>query len=188
MNLPNLLTLFRLFLIPLYVSVFVSNKDMHLLAAFIFVLASATDVLDGYLARKLNLSTKVGQLLDPLADKCMQIAVIITLFSAGLVPVWFIALLIAKEVIMILGGIFLYSKKTYVKSNAAGKINTVFLFLVMTLLLVFPTIDAFMKNILLGLSTALALYTGATYIYVYFVQNQQFKIYTLLHNKKGEPR
>lgn len=185
MNIPNLLTLFRLLLVPLFIVVFHGEQDMRLFAALIFVLASITDVADGYLARKLNMTTRWGQLMDPLADKCMQLAVIISLFTAKLVPVWFIVLLIAKEIMMIVGGAFLYSQKTYVKANMAGKINTVFLFLVMTLLLLLPSMQMVVKNVLLGISAVLTLLAGVTYLYLYFVQNQCFKKYTSV-DRKGE--
>ena len=78
MNLPNILTLFRLVLVPLYAVVFCKETQAHVASALIFWAASATDVLDGYLARKLHMTTKLGQVLDPLADKCMQLAVVIT--------------------------------------------------------------------------------------------------------------
>lgn len=184
MNLPNLLTIFRLVLVPVYVAVFCAEPQAHVASALIFWLAGATDVLDGYLARRLNLTTRVGQVLDPLADKCMQLAVIITLFFDKLLPVWFIGLLVAKELIMIVGGVFLYIRKTYVKSNVFGKLNTVFLFLVMSLVLFIPSMNGTVKNILLGISALLALLAGATYLYLYFVQNQQFKTY--VHSKGKE--
>lgn len=185
MNIPNLLTLFRLLLVPLFVIVFHCETEARWFAALIFVLASLTDVADGYLARRLNMTTRWGQLMDPLADKCMQLAVIISLFSARLVPVWFIVLLIAKEVIMIVGGVFLYSRKTYVKANKAGKLNTVFLFVVMTLLLLVPSMNFVLKNILLGLSAVMALLAGTTYLYSYFVHNHRFRKYTA-GSRKGE--
>ncbi len=185
MNLPNILTLFRLVLVPLYAIVFACEKEGHLLAALIFVLASLTDVADGYIARKYNLITRWGQLMDPLADKCMQLAVIISLFTAKLVPGWFIVLLICKEALMIVASAFLYSKKTYVKANRAGKISTVVLFLVMTLLLFFPEINKMFINVLLGVSATLSILAGTTYCYMYFVQNKRFKKYAS-GNRKGE--
>ncbi len=185
MNLPNLLTVFRLVLVPVYVAVFYAEPQAHVAAALIFWVASATDVLDGYLARRLHLTTKVGQVLDPLADKCMQLAVIITLFFDRLLPVWFIGLLVAKELIMIVGGIFLYTRKTYVQSNIFGKLNTVFLFLVMSLVLLMPSMHTTVKNILLGISALLALLAGVTYLYLYFVRNQRFKTYVSGKRKDG---
>ncbi len=185
MNVPNILTLLRLFMVPIFVVVFACEKETHLFAALIFVLASLTDVADGYIARRWNLTTRWGQLMDPLADKLMQLAVIISLFTAKLVPGWFIVLLVFKEVVMIIGSAFLYSQKTYVKANRAGKINTAFLFLVMTLLLFFPTMHFVLKHVLLGISALLALLAGMTYLYLYFVHNKRFKQYTV-GDRKGE--
>ena len=185
MNLPNILTLIRMVLVPVFVFVFYKEEGMRGYSALIFIIASLTDVLDGYLARKLNASTRWGQLMDPLADKCMQLAVILTLFSVELVPFWFIGILVFKELMLICGSIFLYSKKTYVKANHTGKLNTVFLFLVMTLLLLYPSMNVTIKNILMGISAILTLVAGITYLYLYFVQDQSFKQYTS-KKKKGE--
>ncbi len=185
MNIPNVLTMIRLLLVPLYVVIFLAETGAHGFSALIFLVASATDVLDGYLARKLNMSTRWGQLMDPLADKCMQLAVILTLFSAKLVPGWFLGILVAKEVIMIVGGVFLYSKKTYVKANHVGKLNTVVLFLVMTLLLLIPSMNVLVKNMFLGCSAVLALLAASSYLYLYFVHNQRFRKYAP-GNRKGE--
>lgn len=185
MNIPNILTTIRLFMVPLYVLVFALEKGSHECAALIFLLASITDVADGYIARKYNLSTRWGQVMDPLADKCMQIAVIISLFSAGLVPAWFIILLIVKELLMICVSAFLYSKKTYVKANRAGKINTVLMFLIMILLLLCPTVNETLKLILLSISALFSVLTGSVYIYMYFVQDKRFKKYTS-RGRKGE--
>ena len=184
MNIPNILTLFRLCLVPLFVVVFHSEQNMHVFATLIFLLASASDVADGYIARKYNLTTRWGQLMDPLADKCMQLAVIVSLFIAGQLPVWFIVILIAKELLMIGGGAFLYSKKTYVKANLIGKINTVVLFLVMTLFLLIPDMSKALQTVLLLISAAFALLAGSGYLYLYFVHNKRFRKYTG-RNKEG---
>lgn len=183
-NIPNILTLFRLCLVPLFIVVFHSEEGMHWFAAFIFVLASLTDVADGYIARKLNIITRWGQLMDPLADKCMQLAVIVSLFIAGQLPFWYLMLLVVKEVMMIVGSAFLYSKKTYVKAHFAGKMNTVILFLIMTLLLLVPDMPDALINILIGFSAALTLLAAVSYLYLYFVQDKQFKQYT--PDRKGE--
>ncbi len=185
MNIPNILTLIRLFMVPLFVVVFHNEEGIRTFSMLIFVLASATDVLDGYIARKYNMSTRWGQLMDPLADKCMQLAVILSLFYVGQVPGWFLVILVAKELIMIMGSAFLYSKKTYVKANVFGKLNTVFLFLVMTLLLLIPDLNWVLKTMLLGISATLAVLAGVTYSYLYFLQNKKFKQYAP-KSEKGE--
>ena len=76
MNIPNLLSIFRLALIPVFaVVIFSPIPNSALWACLIFLLSGATDVLDGYIARKYNMITNVGKVLDPLADKLMQITV-----------------------------------------------------------------------------------------------------------------
>ncbi len=178
---PNILTTIRLFLVPLFVAVFFSEHEMHTFAALIFLIASATDVADGYIARRFNITSRWGQLMDPLADKCMQLAVLVSLFIAGQVPVWFLVILACKELMMVAGSIFLYSRKTYVKANIFGKANTVFVFLVMTLFLLMPNMSVEMKNALLGASALLTLLAFVNYTYLYFVQDKGYK-----KNKEGE--
>ena len=102
MNIPNMLSILRLFLVPVFILVFLFEGDQKTIAAIVFIIASITDVLDGYIARKYNMSTKTGQLLDPLADKLMQIAVVVSLLCAKMVPLWFVLVLASKELLMIL--------------------------------------------------------------------------------------
>ena len=111
MNIPNALTGLRFLMIPLYCWVFSIEPEAKFWSAAIFVLASLTDVLDGYIARKYDMTTKWGQLMDPLADKLMQIAVIITMVLAGIVPNWFVMVLVIKECLFIFGSICLYTEK-----------------------------------------------------------------------------
>ncbi|GAA3412841.1 CDP-alcohol phosphatidyltransferase family protein [Paenibacillus hodogayensis] len=124
MNLPNLLTLSRFGLIPIYVVFFTTN---HLKTAFlIVVLAGATDVLDGYLARKRGQITQVGIMLDPLADKCMMLTVIISLLVSGMIP-WLLAVaMFIRDVGMIAGSAFFHFRgKRTVPANSMGKLTTV---------------------------------------------------------------
>jgi cardiolipin synthase len=123
-NLPNLLTLSRFGLIPIYVVFFTSNQ---LKTAFlIVVLAGVTDVLDGYLARKRGQITQVGAMLDPLADKCMTLTVIISLLVSGMIP-WMAAVaMFIREAGMIVGSAFFHFRgKQTVPANSLGKLTTV---------------------------------------------------------------
>lgn len=87
-NIPNLLTLFRLFLIPVFILCFYSGlENARFWAAFVFWLAAITDALDGYLARKLQQSTPFGAFLDPVADKVM-VAVALILIAVDSVSLW----------------------------------------------------------------------------------------------------
>ncbi len=173
MNIPNILTIFRLCLIPVYIAVFASSGESKNSAAIIFIAASITDVLDGYIARKFNMSTKVGQLLDPLADKLMQLTVVISLLIADILPLWFVVILAIKECLMIAGGALLYSQKKYVKSNIFGKLNTVILFLAMVIMFYVHTSNLISTTVL-GVSAVFNLITICTYYYIYFTKQDKF--------------
>lgn len=177
MNIANILTCFRFVLIPVFVLTFRSEGDYKIWSAVIFIVASATDVLDGYLARKYDLVTNFGKLMDPLADKLMQITVLICLLIADIVPLWFILVLAAKELLLIAGSAFLYVKKTVVQSNIFGKLNTVFLFAAIILLLFFTNMNAGFKYVLLGICIALSVFAMCCYAYSYFLQSKKFKTY-----------
>jgi len=128
MNLPNTLTTVRFLLIPLFVGVFFSSLEKNLLySVIIFILAGVTDVLDGYIARKYDAITKWGQAMDPLADKLMQLTVLVCFTLKRLIPLWVITIYAIKEILMILGGIILYTRKDklVVPANSYGKIATV---------------------------------------------------------------
>jgi len=106
MNLPNSLTIARIFLVPVLVSVLLTNFEgrlilgwpVELVAAAIFGLASLTDWLDGYLARRRNQVTSLGQILDPLADKLLISATLISLVQLDLASAWMVAVIIGREI------------------------------------------------------------------------------------------
>ena len=121
LNVPNALTILRLVLIPVVCYLIAVGRMMPALALFVF--ASITDVVDGYIARKHNLITDFGKLMDPLADKFMVMAVMVSLAIKGIAPLAAIAVLIAKELLMLLGGLLLYTKKDFVVySKPVGKV------------------------------------------------------------------
>lgn len=98
MNLPNALTALRIFLVPLLVVVLLTRAEHHVfLGAAIFGLAALTDYLDGYLARRRNQVTRVGILLDPLADKLLTAAAFLSLVELGAVPAWMVMIILGRE-------------------------------------------------------------------------------------------
>src|SRR5688572_8480433 len=105
MNLPNSLTIARIFLVPVLVSVLLTKFEgrlvlglpVELVGAAIFGLASLTDWLDGYLARRRGQITWVGQVLDPIADKLLISATLISLVQLELAPAWMVAVIIGRE-------------------------------------------------------------------------------------------
>jgi CDP-diacylglycerol---glycerol-3-phosphate 3-phosphatidyltransferase len=96
MNLPNGLTLMRIFLVPLLVAVLLTKYNV-LIAAFIFLAASLTDLLDGYFARKRGQITTLGILLDPVADKLLISSAFISLVQLQVVPAWMVVIIIGRE-------------------------------------------------------------------------------------------
>src|SRR5882762_9267054 len=108
MNLPNLLTLLRIFFVPLLVAALLAEDpgswwrslipmSHDLFALGIFLVAAATDLIDGYLARRWGQITTVGTLLDPIADKLLISAALVSLVQIHLVPAWMVVLIIGRE-------------------------------------------------------------------------------------------
>lgn len=98
LNLPNALTLFRIFLVPFLVVVLLTKfEGREIVALAIFLTATATDFLDGWLARRRGEITTLGTLLDPIADKLLISAAFISLVELGLVPAWMVVVVVARE-------------------------------------------------------------------------------------------
>ncbi|MBQ8537484.1 MAG: CDP-diacylglycerol--glycerol-3-phosphate 3-phosphatidyltransferase [Clostridia bacterium] len=119
-NVPNALTMVRLLLIPVYLVV--HSQGHRLAALIIFLAASFTDLLDGYLARKNNQVTNFGKLMDPLADKVMVICVMMTQTLTGCVPWAVMITVIMKELLMVIGGAFMLKAGIVVYADVWGKV------------------------------------------------------------------
>ncbi len=124
---PNILTVARFFLIPFIIYFIIAN--MYPLALIFLILSGLTDVLDGFIARKFNFITNFGKLIDPLADKATQVAVLLTLAFKGIIPFWIIIIVALKEAAMIAGASFLYGKELVVSSRWFGKLSTVLFYI-----------------------------------------------------------
>jgi len=123
-NVPNALTLARMLMIPDFVWLYFAEEKRPWIPMIVYVLASLTDYVDGYLARKWNQVTWFGKLFDPLADKVMSMAMLYCLASSGLVDWWMLGVFVGKELYMIAGSGFLLSRNYVVKSDYFGKIAT----------------------------------------------------------------
>lgn len=137
-SLPNILTIFRIFLVPIFPVAFFANSPRAYHYAFaIFLIAGITDVLDGTIARRYNLISSFGTAMDPLADKLMLLVALISLGIKNLLPLWLVIFMCIKESLMIIGGLYLYFKKEKyaVPANIFGKIATlIFSIAVMSIL------------------------------------------------------
>jgi len=131
MNLPNSLTLVRMFLVPLLVAVLltefegrrIAGLQKELVGAAIFGIASLTDWLDGYLARRRRQVTWLGQILDPIADKLLTSAAFISLVQLGLAPAWMVAVIIGREFAITALRSLAYSKGVTMPASRLGKIK-----------------------------------------------------------------
>ena len=122
-HIPNALTILRFFIIPFIIYYLV--KDEYIFAFIMLALSGLTDVLDGAIARKFNLITNFGKLVDPLADKLTQISVLCTLLFKGIIPLWIVVIVLLKEASMVCGASFLYGRDLVVSSRWYGKAATV---------------------------------------------------------------
>lgn len=126
-NIPNILTILRFILIP--VILYFIFTGHYLLGFIFFTISGITDILDGAIARKFNLITNFGKLMDPLADKLTQISVLATLVFQKIIPFWILIVVLLKELLMIIGASFLYGKDVVVYSKWFGKLATVLFYL-----------------------------------------------------------
>ncbi|MBR3299040.1 MAG: CDP-alcohol phosphatidyltransferase family protein [Clostridia bacterium] len=121
-QIPNILSSFRLVLVAVFFYLF--TKQNYEWSMVVYLVASSTDILDGYLARKNNWITNVGKVLDPLADKLMLFVVLYCFYSIGKIPLPILLVVFVKDLVMIVIGIVLYSKKVVVYADWFGKIAT----------------------------------------------------------------
>ncbi len=147
---PNCITIFRIILVFLFMYFFNSGYDNHnIISGLVFVIAGISDILDGYIARKYSLQSDFGRLMDPLADKLMQITVAICIATVEKSLMWVPIVLMLKELVMILGAARLLKKENIVVSaNKFGKISSTLYFLVFMTILFFPDINPQIKQIM----------------------------------------
>jgi cardiolipin synthase len=119
-TIPNLLTFFRLALIPVFVILFLFGFEM--VAFAVFLLAGLTDVIDGYIARKYQLISKLGKILDPLADKALRMSAVVVFVITGVLPVWVLVAMLSFDLFLISTSYILYKKNYVVSSNVYGKL------------------------------------------------------------------
>lgn len=169
-TIPNILSLFRLLLIPVYIHIYMnaqSTADYHLAAAILAV-SCLTDAVDGQIARRFNMITAVGKVLDPLADKITQFTLIICLAMRHPVLWSIIGLFVAKELFQLVAGYIIVRHGRILKgAQISGKVCTTILFVSLTLLVLVPDIH---YNWVLGITIVDGLFlliAFVDYIFVY---------------------
>lgn len=126
---PNILTVSRFVLIPFIVMSLLHEN--YILSIILLSISGLTDILDGLIARKCNIISNFGKLIDPLADKATQVSILVTLVFQNIIPLWILVVIFVKEMLMISGASFLYGKELVVSSRWYGKLSTIMIYLSM---------------------------------------------------------
>lgn len=167
-NIPNLLTLLRILLVPVFVILLIQGQFLK--AILVFVLAGLTDALDGFLARVLHQKTDLGLYLDPLADKALIVTSFVTLSVMGLIPPWLSVLVISRDFIILLGisVMTLMSIPFEIKPAAVSKVTTALQLLTVFVVLVLTYLQGPERDgrvfFLFWLTGALTVISGLNYI------------------------
>ncbi|MBF0331469.1 MAG: CDP-diacylglycerol--glycerol-3-phosphate 3-phosphatidyltransferase [Candidatus Omnitrophica bacterium] len=125
MNLPNLLTLMRFFLTCIFVIFVQQGADSAGWAMLVFVIAIATDFMDGYIARRYDLITPFGKIMDPMADKFLTLAAFFMLAFEGLFPLWMVVVIAVREMLVTASRIQYMTRGQVIPAEQTGKIKTV---------------------------------------------------------------
>jgi CDP-diacylglycerol---glycerol-3-phosphate 3-phosphatidyltransferase len=171
LNLPNALTLSRIFLTPLLVVILLTRIDgKEIYGAIIFVVAAITDILDGYFARKRNQVTTVGKLLDPIADKLLVTSAFISLVELGLAPAWMVVIIVGRE--FAVSGIrsIAASKGLIMPANWLGKTKMVIQILALVVLIVADTyFEPWLTfgRLLLWMTVTVSLISAVNYLLIF---------------------
>ena len=167
---PNLLSLFRICLVPVFIAVYFTEQgEVKIYAIAIYVIASLSDFLDGYIARKFHASTNLGRVLDPLGDKLMMISVMTCITIDGIIPIWAVLTAGVKELLMAIGGYVMHraAKAPVPQSNMIGKASTVFFFLICVALMLLRDIPGYIAICLISAGITVMLLALASYVNTY---------------------
>ena len=178
LNLPNKLTLIRMFLAPIYLALMLIEFPYHYIVALaVFAVASLTDMLDGKIARKNNLITVFGKLLDPLADKMLTTAALLAFMREGWCSIWIVMIVLTREFAVAGIRLIATAQGIVIPANYWGKAKTVsqmvFTIVIMLLAELDVTFDIFanagwftlarVSNIMLWITAVLTVVSGITY-------------------------
>ena len=189
LTIPNLLSLFRLVLIPVYVMIYInaSNKADYFVAGTILAVSCLTDLIDGKIARHFNMISTTGKILDPLADKATQFTLIICLTIRYPILLALVFLFIAKEGFQLVAG-FLTLRKGQMLTGAllTGKICTTVLFLSLILLVLFPEIGSAAVTIITVTDCIFMLLSFIAYVRTYLSHSPMIQKLSEHENFKSE--
>lgn len=173
MNLPNKLTILRVLLIPVFLLVlFLAPEPTNrYIAVVIFIVASATDFLDGYLARKLSLVSNFGKFMDPLADKLLVMAALVAMVALGDLPAWVVIVILAREFTITGFRTLAMEANIVMAASWWGKVKTTVQMVMIVIVLFDLSFGwiAVVEQLLVGLAVFFTILSGVDYI----VKNKQ---------------
>ena len=178
LTVPNLLSLFRLLLIPVYMVIYLNAKDQtdYYIAGAILAVSCLTDMIDGKIARHFNLITNFGKLLDPVADKATQFTLIACLATRYPVLYYVIALFVVKEAFQLLAGYWLYRQGKILKGALiSGKICTTVLFLSLIAMVIFPWLTQQQVQVIAVIDLIFMVMAFTEYAITYFSKKNHFE-------------
>ena len=169
MNIPNILTTIRIMLVPLFlIFLLVDSLQSFTIALIVFALASFTDFLDGYIARKYNLITKLGKLIDPLADKILTASAFIALTYLYMINPWIVIAIISREFIISVFRAVAASEGKVIAASVYGKFKTVFQIATIIVILLSPSMSwinsIYLVDILAILTLMITIVSAVDYI------------------------
>lgn len=172
-TIPNVLSIIRILLVAVFCIVYF-RPGMLIFAFLVILLSGISDLLDGYIARKFNQISDLGKILDPVADKLFQLSTVICFVISGAVPYWAVAIIIVKELVMMIGALIYYNKsEVVIAAKWYGKLAsalffisflTVFFFQIMEGSLAVSQLAHIIINIMFAVSIAVSLFSTVNYI------------------------
>ena len=181
-NIPNILSIIRICLVFVFIPLFFTG---HIYTAmFIFLLAGATDVVDGYLARRNNWITELGKILDPFADKLMQCTVLVCLCIKKFIPIWFVIPFFVKELLtLLLGAIVIKRRSVAVVSKWYGKLTVCAAIIYSDFFATHPAVGVILFVPVIGF----AIFSMAAYIRHYaYLKHEEHRHGNILKNRKEQ--
>lgn len=176
--LPNILCYVRLLLIPVFMVLYIKaeTKNEYYFAGFVVLVASITDFLDGFIARTFNMITEFGKLLDPLADKLMQAALLLVLVIEIDYMYILAIIFLIKEMIMALAGyVFIKKGKKLNGAKWFGKISTTVFYITMLILIVFPELEDNISYVLMMVCGGFLILSFILYGREYYIMYKETK-------------
>ena len=184
-HVPNILSGFRILLVPVFIFAYFADADgIKTYAVAIYALAAVTDFLDGAIARKYNLISNLGKVLDPLGDKMMMVAAMVCITIDGILPVWAVTIVAAKEILMGIGGVVIHrrAKAEIPASNIFGKTATVVSIVACLSLMIFPIRAQQFAAFMMAIAISLMFGALATYVRTFSLVMKERKAETKTKN------